>query len=127
MLYSDATELAIVQRGSDGRLSVGNIRCAEQLERAEVVGESEAEVVRCHLVPSVSGSVAAGMSRCVKAVRAALFSRTWGDAKAPMTEPWAGSTARARSKSAAVALATMRRSCLKVLAHFRQPNAILAL
>ena len=43
MLYSDATELAIVQHDCDGRMRVGKIRCVENLEWAEVVGESEAE------------------------------------------------------------------------------------
>ena len=51
----------------------------------------------------------------------------WGDVKAPMTEPSAGSTARARSKSAAGALAMMRRSFLKVFSHFRPPNANLVI
>ena len=46
MLYSDAIELAVVQRDSDGRIRVGKIRCVEKLEWAEVIGESEAEVAR---------------------------------------------------------------------------------
>ena len=80
MLYSDATELAIVQRDRDGRVRVGEIRCVEKLEWAEVVGENEAEVARCHLVPlrqrhrrgrheqvlqgSVHGTVLAHLGRC---------------------------------------------------------------
>ena len=50
MPYSDATEHAIVQRDRDGRIRVGKIHCVGKLEWAEVVGDSEAEVARCHLV-----------------------------------------------------------------------------
>ena len=127
MLYSDATELAIVQRDCNRRVGVGKIRCVEKLSGPKWLERAKPKWRVAIVCPSVSGTVAVDMSRCFKAVCTALFSRTCGDVKAPMTEPWAGSTARARSKSAAVALATMLRSFLKVLSNFRPPNAIFAL
>ena len=63
-----------------GEYVSAKIRCVETFERTEVVGESEAEVARCHLVPlrqrhcrgrheqvlqgRVHGTVLAHLGRC---------------------------------------------------------------
>ena len=63
------------------------------------------------------------ISRCFKAVCTGVFSRTFGDTKAPSKDPFAGITAWARSKSSADALATIPRSFLKEVSCLPPPKA----
>ena len=116
MLYRDATELAIVQRDRDGRVRVGKICSVERLEVLERVKPKWRVAILCS---SFRGTVAVDMSRCFKAVCTALFSCIWEE----VCNGTLGSTARARSKSVAVALATMPWSFLNVFSHFQLPNA----
>ena len=50
MLESDAAKLAVIQHYRDGRIRVGKIRRAKNLDWAEMVRESEAEMASGHLV-----------------------------------------------------------------------------